>query len=106
MIPLIGEVQIEGHTISEVAQVISSKLEQGYIIDPQVSVFVEEFRSQKTVIMGEVKSPGLYELSGPMSLMELISKAGGLTVDAGDMVTVKRKNLPLNQPSTRLSPST
>lgn len=92
LFPLIGEVPIDGHTVSEVAQIISRKLEQGYINDPQVSVFVEEFRSQKTVIMGEVKSPGLYELSGPTSLMELISKAGGLTIDAGDLVTIKRKN--------------
>lgn len=92
LFPLIGEVMIEGYTVSEVAQIISRKLEKGYIIDPQVSVFVEEFRSQKTVIMGEVKTPGLYELSGPASLMELVSKAGGLTIDAGDLVTIKRKN--------------
>ena len=90
--PLVGEVMIDGHTVSEVAQILSKKLAQGFIIDPQVSVFVEEFRSQKTVIMGEVKLPGLYELSGPTSLMELISQAGGLTIDAGDLVTIKRKN--------------
>lgn len=92
LFPLVGEVQIDGNTVSEVAQALSRKLAQGYIIDPQVSVFVEEFRSQKTVIMGEVRSPGLYELSGPTSLMELISKAGGLTLDAGDQITIKRKN--------------
>jgi polysaccharide export outer membrane protein len=90
--PLIGETLIEGHNVSEVGQIIASKLAKGFIIDPQVSVFVQEFRSQKTVIMGEVKSPGLYELSGPTSLMEVISTAGGLTADAGDLVTIKRKN--------------
>lgn len=92
LFPLIGEVKIDGYTVSEVAQDISGKLAQGYIVDPQVSVFVQEFRSQKTMIMGEVKVPGLYELSGPSSLMELISKAGGLTIDAGDLVTIKRKD--------------
>lgn len=92
LFPLIGEVFIDNFTVSEVAQILSRKLAQGYILDPQVSVFVEEFRSQKTVIMGEVKLPGLYELSGPSSLMEVISKAGGLTADAGDLVTIKRKN--------------
>ena len=90
--PLIGETLIEGHNVYEVGQIISRKLAKGFIIDPQVSVFVQEFRSQKTVIMGEVKLPGLYELSGPTSLMEVISTAGGLTVDAGDLVTIKRKN--------------
>lgn len=92
LFPLIGEVMIEGYTVSEVAQDLSKKLAQGYIVDPQVSVFVQEFRSQKTIIIGEVKVPGLYELSGPSSLMELISKAGGLTIDAGDLVTIKRKD--------------
>lgn len=92
LFPLVGEVQIDGHTVSEVARIISHKLAQGYLLDPQVSVFVEEFRSQKTVIMGEVEHPGLYELSGPTSLMELISKAGGLSIDAGGLVTIKRNN--------------
>jgi polysaccharide biosynthesis/export protein len=90
--PLIGEIRIDGHNVAEVGQIISRKLAKGFINDPQVSVFVEEFRSQKTVIMGEVKVPGLYELSGPTSLMEVISTAGGLTVNAGDLVTIKRKN--------------
>ncbi len=90
--PLIGETLIVGHNVYEVGQIIARKLAKGFIIDPQVSVFVQEFRSQKAVIMGEVKLPGLYELSGPTSLMEVISTAGGLTVDAGDLVTIKRKN--------------
>lgn len=92
LFPLVGEVQIDGLTVSGVAQILSDKLAQGYLLDPQVSVFVEEFRSQKTVIMGEVKVPGLYELSGPTSLMEVLSKAGGLTIDAGGLVSIKRKD--------------
>jgi polysaccharide export outer membrane protein len=54
-------------------------------------VFVETFGSQKASIMGQVNMPGLYEMSGVTTLMELISKAGGLTEDAGDSVTIKRK---------------
>lgn len=90
--PLVGEIYIDGHTVARVGDILAQHLAKGYILNPQVSVFVEEFRSQKMVIMGEVKVPGLYELSGPSSLMEVISKAGGLTTEAGDMVTVKRKN--------------
>ncbi|MGE4545746.1 MAG: SLBB domain-containing protein [Pedobacter sp.] len=92
LFPLVGEIAIDGLSISEVAQKIASKLAQGYILDPQVSVFVEKFGSQKATIMGEVVVPGLYELSGATTLMELISKAGGLTDEAGDDVTIKRKN--------------
>jgi polysaccharide export outer membrane protein len=92
LFPLVGEVAIKDMTVSEVARMIARKLADGYILDPQVSVFVEEFRSKKAIIMGEVKNPGLYELSGQTSIMELISKAGGLTLDAGDKATIKRKN--------------
>jgi polysaccharide export outer membrane protein len=92
LFPLIGELDIEGLTVSQVASKIADKLAQGYILYPQVSVFVEEFRSKRAIIMGEVKVPGLYELSGSTSLMELISKAGGLTEDAGSEINIKRKN--------------
>lgn len=91
LFPLIGQLQIDGLSVSQVADHIAAKLADGYLIDPQVSVFIEEFRSKKAVIMGHVTTPGLYELAGPTTLLELISKAGGLTKDAGDTVTIKRK---------------
>ncbi len=89
--PLIGQVQIGGLTVYQAADVIASRLSGDYIINPQVSVFIEEFRSKKVTIMGEVDKPGLYELSGLTTLLELISKAGGLQKDAGDRVTIHRK---------------
>jgi polysaccharide export outer membrane protein len=92
LFPLVGELNIDGLTVSQVASVIAEKLADGYILYPQVSVFVEEFRSKRAIIMGEVRVPGLYELSGSTSLMELISKAGGLTADAGTEINIKRKN--------------
>jgi polysaccharide export outer membrane protein len=92
LFPLVGEVAIKDMTVSEIVRIVARKLSDGYILDPQVSVFVEEFRSKRAIIMGEVKDPGLYELSGRTSIMELISKAGGLTLDAGDKATIKRKN--------------
>ncbi len=89
--PLLGQVKVAGLTVSEISLRISSMLADGYIISPQVSVFIEEFRSQKAVIMGEVVKPGLYELRGRTSLLELVSIAGGLTRDAGDTAIIKRK---------------
>lgn len=91
LFPLVGQLQIDGLSVSQVAEKIAGALADGYIINPQVSVFIEDFRSKKAVIMGHVTTPGLYELSGPTTLLELISKAGGLTMDAGDTVTIKRK---------------
>lgn len=86
--PLIGRVEITGMTVNQVGDTIAKLLADGYIVNPQVSVFIQEFRSQKVTIMGQVVKPGLYELSGPTSFLELISKAGGLTKDAGDQATI------------------
>lgn len=94
LFPLIGEVRIGGKTVSQVAAVISRQLADGYLVNPQITVFVQEFRSKRVVIMGEVNKPGLYELSGPTSLLELISTAGGLTREAGDSATITRGDNP------------
>ncbi|PLX84641.1 MAG: periplasmic polysaccharide biosynthesis/export protein [Desulfuromonas sp.] len=95
--PLIGQVEIGGLTVSQVAQKVGMELADGYIVNPQVSVFVEEFRSKKVVIMGHVNNPGLYELSGATTLLELISKAGGLNEDAGDELTIRHKGAPVEE---------
>lgn len=88
--PLIGTVQIGGKSVGEVADFLAGRLADGYLVDPQVSVFVEEFRSQKAVIMGEVKNPGLYPLSEHTTLLQMISKAGGVTPDADESVSLRR----------------
>jgi len=92
--PLIGEVKVAGLTIPQISARLAELLSNGYIVNPQVIVFIEEFRSKKATIIGEVRSPGLYELPGQMTFLELLSRAGGLTKDAGDKAVVKRK---LNQ---------
>ncbi len=93
--PLIGQVNVDGLTIQQVRDLISSELADGYLVNPQVSVLVQEYRSNKVVIIGEIVRPGLYELQGEMSLLELISRAGGLTPDAGTLVTIRHAE-PLN----------
>jgi len=90
VMPLVGQVVVSNLTIPEVSEKITELLADGYIINPQVNIFVEEFRSKKVVILGQVNKPGLIELSGAISFLELISKAGGLAKDAGDTATIKR----------------
>lgn len=89
--PLVGTLQIEGISVSQAGERVAGALADGYIVNPQVAVFVEEFRSRKVIVMGQVKNPGLYELRGPTSLLELISQAGGLNPDAGEMVHITRR---------------
>jgi len=90
--PLIGQVEIRGLTATAAAEKIARLLSDGYIVNPQVSVFIEQFRNRKVVIMGEVSSPGLYELSGPTTLLELISRAGGLSREAGPSAAIHRQS--------------
>lgn len=88
--PLLGQVQIGGLTISEISNKLTLLLADGYIVSPQVNVFVEEYGSKKGVILGMVQKPGAYDLSGPTTLLELISKAGGLSDKAGNSAIIKR----------------
>jgi len=88
--PLIGRVDLAGLTVPQVAKKLETLLADGYLVSPQVAVFIKEYRSKKVVIMGEVDAPGVYELRGPTTLLELISKAGGVKEDAGDKLTINR----------------
>ena len=92
--PLIGQVEVKGLTLSQVADKITSLLSDGYVVNPQVNIFIQELRSKKAFIMGEVQKPGLYVLPGQTTFMSLLSEAGGLTKDAGDKAIIKRKANP------------
>ena len=90
--PFIGNVKVGGKSISNISKEITSFLADGYIVDPYVTVFVEEFKSRKAIILGQVYKPGVYVLSESTTFLELISKAGGLTKDTGDNAIIKRKS--------------
>jgi len=90
-LPYVGEIKVAGMTADQAAKKIAARLSDGFIVDPNVSVFVVEFRSRKTIIMGQVNKPGIYMLSGNTTFLELLSLAGGLTRDAGDKATLKRR---------------
>lgn len=89
--PLIGQVPVKGLTLSQITQKISALLADGYVVNPQVNIFIQEFRSKKAFIMGEVGKPGLYVLPGQTTLLSVLSEAGGLTKEAGNKAIIKRK---------------
>ncbi|MBW2122661.1 MAG: polysaccharide biosynthesis/export family protein [Deltaproteobacteria bacterium] len=98
--PLIGEVQARGRSSDEVGRILSRRLADGYLVDPQVEVSVKEYRSKKVYVLGEVVRPGAYPLESRASIIEIISKAGGLGENAGDMVEIirARKDWKKNKP--------
>lgn len=77
-LPLIGELSVGGKTVQEVEKDIAGKLEAGFLQNPQVSVFVKEFTSQRVTVEGAVKEPGIFPLSGRTSLLQAIAMAKGL----------------------------
>ena len=92
--PLIGEITIGGLTVRKAEEKIAVRLADGFLLNPSVSIFVKEYHSKKVTILGEVDKPGLYELSGNATLLEIISQAGGLTDKAGNEALVKRVSGP------------
>lgn len=88
--PLIGRVRAGGMTIREVEAVLKKALVvQGFFRDPQIAVAMEQYRSQKIYIVGEVRTPGAYPLSGDMRLVEALALAGStLPTASGEAVIV------------------
>jgi polysaccharide export outer membrane protein len=75
-LPLIGEVQAAGKTPKELEAEIAKGLKD-FISEPEVTVIVQESRSQRFSILGQVQRPGSYLLTRPMRVMDAIAIAGG-----------------------------
>jgi polysaccharide export outer membrane protein len=88
--PLVGEVRAAGLTASQLEERLRALLGRDYLVDPQVSVAVQEYRSQRVFVFGEVVRPGIYMLSGQSTLLDILSQAGGPSATAGREVVVVR----------------
>jgi polysaccharide export outer membrane protein len=75
-LPLIGELAVSGLTATSVQRLIAQRLIE-YVSQPQVTVIVQEVKSQTYVIVGKVAKPGAYELGKPTTVLEAIAIAGG-----------------------------
>ena len=80
--PLIGNITAQGQTTKSLEQDIAARLADGYIVGPQLTVSVTEYRSQKFFIFGEVTSPGKFDLEPGITVLMAISMGGGLTPKA------------------------
>lgn len=89
-LPLLGVVQVSGLTAPEVERRLADELRRTYVRDPQVSVQVDEIESHPISIVGAVTEPGTYQVRGPMNLLNVLSLAKGVTVNAGNRILVVR----------------
>lgn len=76
-LPLVGTVMVGGLTGDEAEQLIAQKYEKDYLQDPQVSVFIKEYTSQRITLEGAIARPGIYPIRGDTSLMQAIAIGGG-----------------------------
>ena len=91
--PLLGRVQAGGLSVRTIEDTLRQRLAAGFVNDPQVSVTVDQYRSQQIFVMGEVKQPGSLQFTGSMTLIEALARAGSMTEHAGtDVVIVRSSN--------------
>jgi len=77
-LPLIGAVGAGGKTVPELEQEIAAKLQETYLQNPQVSVFVKEFTSQRVTVEGAVNKPGIFPITGRTTLLQAVALSEGL----------------------------
>jgi len=99
--PMLGRVAASGMRVRDIEQMLKTKLEDGFIRRAQVTVDVDQFRSRSVFIVGEVRSPGKYPMTGQMSLIEALAAAGSTTPTASSEVLILRPRNPTTaQPLT------
>ena len=86
--PLIGEVQAEGKTAHQLELDLTKKLGATYLQNPQVSVFIKEYNSQRITVEGSVKNTGIFPMKGQTTLTQALAQAGDVDINvaSGDVV--------------------
>ena len=90
-LPLLGNVQVGGLTKDGVEEKLKTLLEARWLKNAQVSVFIKEYQSRRVAVIGAVEKPGMYELIGRLTLLQVISQAGGFKENAANEIYVLRE---------------
>jgi len=90
-LPLLNSVIVGGMSKDAVERKLARLLEEKFVKNPQVSVFIREYQSRMVAVIGAVENPGMYELIGRQNLLQMISKAGGITENASSHLFVLRE---------------
>jgi len=105
-VPLVGRVPVAGLTVEQAEQELNKRLST-YIRHPQVAISIKELHSQPVSLLGAVNTPGVHQVQGHKTLLEMLSLAGGIRIDAGYSIRITRQIewgcIPL--PNAKLDPS-
>jgi polysaccharide export outer membrane protein len=90
---LLGSTPLAGLTGQQATETIARELhDRNFLVRPQVNVLIKESTSQGVSVVGEVQHPGIYQISGPHTLLDVVSMAGGLTNVADTKITIKHRS--------------
>jgi polysaccharide export outer membrane protein len=89
-LPMVGRVRAAGFTLEQLEDELVRRLDP-FFKNPTLGVSIVEFRSQPVSVIGAVTNPGVLQLQGNKTLVEIIAMAGGLRADAGNTVKITRK---------------
>lgn len=111
-VPLIGQVKAAGLTSQQLREELAQKWGENYLQNPEVTLFIRQFKAKPVSVIGAVEKPGLYPLTGQRNLIEVLSMAGGLgrkgSQPAGRTLVITRSegfgDLQLADGMRRLSP--
>jgi polysaccharide export outer membrane protein len=101
-LPMVGRLKASGLTVEQLENEIASRLKQ-YIKDPEVVVSLMESHSQPVSVIGSVKIPGVQQVQGRKTILEVLAMAGGIDADAGGARITRRKEygpIPLRNAAT------
>ena len=89
-LPLLGTVGVKGLTANELEKEIRDLLAEKYFQDPHVSVFIKEYRNQRISVIGAVEKPGIFDVTGQKTVLDMLTTAGGLKEDGGQLLFLIR----------------
>jgi polysaccharide export outer membrane protein len=89
-LPLLGDIPAAGLSTAALEQSLRQRYDE-FLHSPQVGVQVKDYRGQQVSIIGAVGRPGLYQLTGPRTLIDLLSMAGGINEKAGSQIYLYRQ---------------
>jgi polysaccharide biosynthesis/export protein len=90
-LPMVGRIHAAGMTLDQLETEVSQRLKT-YYRDPDLSINITQFKSQPVSVIGYVASPGVIQLEGRKTLIEVLSQVGGLRQDAGSRIKITRQS--------------
>ena len=89
-LPMVGRIHAGGMTVEQLEVEITKRLKV-YLEEPEVTVSISEFKSEPVSVLGAVTTPGVHQLEGQKTLLEILAVAGGLKPEAGSSVKITRR---------------